>query len=353
MTVLVLIKRKSIKMNLIKLALFFFFGFLLNSCSTDNNKIFWVSGVKSDCTAGEAKMQCLNVHKGENIENASWENFYSSIEGFEYEEGYLHKIEVKESKIDESKVPADGESLKYELVKVIDKQKDMRTELNGDWVLYGLNDAPLTDVVNIPTMSIDLSKEMLSAFGGCNNFTAEIESLTSSQIQLRSIAQTNRACINENAETGFQAALNSIKAYQLKDDMLNFKDADGKNVLTFSKVSSSKANQRMHDIWIATRIDGNPVNRTLPVPRLEINLTKMKVMGSDGCNDFQGAIQEVAEEAFFMGNIASTKKMCPEMETANAFNKALNQVASYKLDGLNLMLKDASGKEVLAFLKGD
>jgi Heat shock protein len=79
----------------------------------------------------------------------------------------------------------------------------------------------------------------------------------------------------------------------------------------------------------------------------------MKIMGNDGCNDFTGEIEEVSMKQLKIGNIASTNKMCRNMETAQSFNKALNQATYYKLDGLNLILFNNENKEVLAFLKGD
>ena len=76
-------------------------------------------------------MPVLNIYKGENLNDPEWENFYANIEGFEFEEGYLQKIEVKEEKLDKSQVPADASTIKYTLVNVLEKQKDLRTELNG------------------------------------------------------------------------------------------------------------------------------------------------------------------------------------------------------------------------------
>ncbi|MDE0562014.1 META domain-containing protein, partial [Algoriphagus sp. NF] len=84
-----------------------------------------------------------------------------------------------------------------------------------------------------------------------------------------------------------------------------------------------------------------------------INLTDLKVFGYDGCNQYSGGIKKVTENQIVFGNLASTKKMCHKMDTAEAFIKAINQVAFYKLEGLNLILMNEENEEVLAFLKGD
>tara|TARA_B100000809_G_C15053464_1_gene499779 strand:+ start:201 stop:1223 length:1023 start_codon:yes stop_codon:yes gene_type:complete len=340
-------------MNQTKLISILFLVIFLNSCSTNKSKIFWVSGIKTECSAGAGKMQCLNVQKSEHFDNANWENFYDKIVGFEFEEGYLQKIEVKEIRLKDSKVPADGSSLKYELVKVLDKKEDTRNGLNGNWTLAKLNDSPINRMVVTPKMTIDLSKKIIFGHGGCNNYTGQIQSLSDSKITTGTIAGTKKACINKNVEFEFHQAINSISTYELNGENLTFYDERGKKILGFIKQQPKTANSKLHDIWAAIRIDGNPINRMSPTPRMEINLTKMKVMGNDGCNEYTGDIKEVTDNQITYGVLVSTKKMCRKMEMAESFNKAMKQVASYKLEGLNLILMDADNEEVLAFLKVD
>jgi len=216
------------------------FGTLLVFACTStkkSNSIYWVSGIKTECSAGAGKMQCLNVHKDENLENPNWEYFYSNIEGFEFETGYLQKIEVKVEELDKANVPADASSLKYTLVKVLEKQKDTRLFL--------------------------------------------------------------------------------------------------------------------HDIWVAIRINGNPINRMTASPRMEINLSSMQVMGNNSCNDYSGRIEKITASEIKFGNIAATEKMCLKMEVADRFDQSLNNSVSYKREDLKLMFYDAQGNESLAFLKVD
>ena len=78
--------------------------FIVSSCTvtekaaSNTNEIWWISGIKTECSGVAEKMNWLNIHKGENTNDPNWENLYSSIEGFEFEEGFLKKIEVKVSK---------------------------------------------------------------------------------------------------------------------------------------------------------------------------------------------------------------------------------------------------------------
>ncbi len=339
-------------MNQTKLISFLFFGLLLNSCSTNKNKIMWVSGIKTECSAGAGKMQCLYVYKGETLDDANWENFYAKIEGFEFEEGFMKKLEIKEGKIDNP--PADGSSIKYTMVKELDKKVDYRANVNGDWTLSRLNDAPVNRSVKLPNMIINLSRMQVSGNGGCNNYTGKITKLTSNTIDFGNIVNTKRAClVNKNIEQEYFTALNSINSFQIKGNNLIFYNEKGDKVFSYLKGINKEPNQRIHDIWTAIRINGNPINRMSAIPRMEINLTEMKVMGNNGCNEYTGGIKEVTDNQITFGVLASTKKMCRKMETSESFNKAMNQVASYKLEGLNLILMNADNEEVLAFLKGD
>ena len=222
------------------------FAILTASCSTQKlttskPQIYWVNSLKVSCT-GVAPMKCLQVQKNKTIKKGKWQNFYSNIEGFKFETGYIYKLSVTEEKIDPAKVPADGSSIKYTLVEVLEKNPDERFAI--------------------------------------------------------------------------------------------------------------------HDIWVLEAIEGVLIpkpaeNDKLQTPVLEINVTEMKVMGSDGCNRIAGAINFLDGEKLEFGNMAVTRMMCNNMEIADNFNKTLPTVRKFKKEGLNLILLNESGKEVLRLKKVD
>lgn len=220
-------------MNPIKLILILFFGFLLNSCSTNTNKIFWVSGIKTECSTGVEKTQCLNVYKGENLDNATWENFYAQIEGFEFEEGVMKKLEIKEEKIENP--TADGSSIKYTMIKELEKKTDYLAKINGDWTLHKINDTPVDKSIKAPNMLIKLSQKQISGIGGCNNYTGKITYLTSNKIKFGNIANTNRACVFKNIEPTYFKALNDANTFQIKGNNLIFYNKKGYRILSYLK----------------------------------------------------------------------------------------------------------------------
>jgi heat shock protein HslJ len=187
-------------------------------------------------------MKCLQIQKGKSIEKGKWQNFYANIEGFDFELGYIFKLAVKEEKIDPAKVPADGSSVKYTLVEVLEKNPDPKF--------------------------------------------------------------------------------------------------------------------RIHDIWALEAIDGKTVERPndndrMQIPSIEINLTEMRIMGTDGCNNFHGSIKSIEEDELKLGPIAATMKMCYNMEIPNKFNVAINKVSAYKIENLKLYFFDEKGRELLRFKKVD
>ena len=90
-------------------------------CSTvklsDNEKILYIAPYKKDCV-GVVKMKCLQVKENK---NDNWQNFYQSISGFNYKDGYEYELVVKTEKIENP--PADASNIKYTLVKEISAVK--------------------------------------------------------------------------------------------------------------------------------------------------------------------------------------------------------------------------------------
>ncbi|CAG9415463.1 MULTISPECIES: DUF4377 domain-containing protein [Providencia] len=82
----------------------------------NNNKVFYIDSSLADCV-GVAPMKCMKVKEKPTDE---WQYFYSSIQGFNYEPGYHYVVEVQQ--FDIPNPPADASSIRYELVKIIEKK---------------------------------------------------------------------------------------------------------------------------------------------------------------------------------------------------------------------------------------
>lgn len=64
-------------------------------------------------------MRCMLVQEDDKIGTEDWEYFYQTIQGFDYEEGFIYDLDVKIITIENP--PADASSLQYQLIKLIEK----------------------------------------------------------------------------------------------------------------------------------------------------------------------------------------------------------------------------------------
>ncbi|HYQ56060.1 MAG TPA: META domain-containing protein [Draconibacterium sp.] len=324
---------------------------LLASCSSQSEyTTFWVNSYKVDCV-GVGPMKCMLVQKGETPEPGKWTNFYSKIEGFKYEPGFIYKLKVKEEQLEN--VPADASSIKYTLVEVLEKKEDAKLALDGSWEALKMNGSVIKlprsrGAGVLPNLLINIRDMQIRGIDNCNNFTGQITEIGENTIEFGAISGTQKMCPDISISKAFNEALLAIKQYELKDNNLIFTDEAGTVLLEFTKATEAKV--LLNDIWVAEIIDGEAVSDAEKAPRLEINSAEMKAMGSDGCNNFTGSIKTLTNTELEFGPLAGTRKMCLDMTFADKFNKVIPQVRSYKIANLKLMLLDEKG-EVLVVLK--
>jgi hypothetical protein len=86
--------------------------------SSAGTKTLFVSEKKADCEGGEGPRKCLQVRSKE---SEPWTFFYSTIEGFTYEEGTKYQLEVEA--VPRPNPPQDASSMKYKLLKIVAQEK--------------------------------------------------------------------------------------------------------------------------------------------------------------------------------------------------------------------------------------
>lgn len=329
-------------------------AFIAQSCSTTKNtSTYYVSGQKTICSSGAGKKECLRTYEGENLNNPTWVNFYAPIEGFEFEEGVLQKILVKKVELKKEDVPADASSIKYSLVEVLEKQKDYQIEITNSWTLVKINNGPLNRMVSVPTLTIDAFTNKILGSDGCNNYHSEITKLNPNNIEFGVAASTKKMCANKNISKEYYEAISKVKFYKIENDKLILMNQNKEELLVFIKKITPKNDLRLNDIWGVVKLGGNPLNKMVEVPRLEINLKEMKIMGNNGCNEYTGEIADLNDNKISFSKIITTQKMCLKMEVSNQFDEALLKTKSYKLEGTLLTFYDENNNELITFLKAD
>ena len=86
------------------------------SSSQGTQMTLFVDAQQADCV-GIVPQKCLLTKTDPNGE---WEFFYDSIEGFNFEEGYVYELLVETFEVENP--PADGSSIRYELVEIVSKE---------------------------------------------------------------------------------------------------------------------------------------------------------------------------------------------------------------------------------------
>ncbi|AML59071.1 putative lipoprotein [Serratia rubidaea] len=88
-----------------------------SASAAGKSETLYVNSRLMDCV-GVAPMKCMQVRQ---TPDAEWELFYTQIEGFVFTPGYRYKLLVNVSELEN--VPADASSLRYVLVKQLEKTK--------------------------------------------------------------------------------------------------------------------------------------------------------------------------------------------------------------------------------------
>lgn len=205
----------------------------LGSCSTSTQAVYWVNSSQVESSTGAGKMQCLQVYKGDNLNKAQWEAFCAPIEGFTFEEGYFKKIEVSEKPLKD--VSAGAPTVAYTLVREIEKEKDSRFDLQGEWKLVSLGGMTVTPEAQ-PTLKLNISEMKVNGSDSCNTFMGSIETLTDKELVFGDLASTLMLCAEKmEVADAFGMAMQKVRQYQLKGDQLLLTDKQGGVLLTFAK----------------------------------------------------------------------------------------------------------------------
>ncbi len=218
---------------------------LFFSCSTKKELstqpyVMWIKGIKVDCT-GVGPMKCLLVQKSENIESGKWEYFYSEIEGFKFQNGTRSKILVSEKKVEDSQVPADGSSIKYKLIEVLEKIPEPIFSLHDIWALETIEQQPIekprsNSGMHIPSIELNLVEMQIMGTDGCNQFFGPIKKVGDNTIEFGNLGASMKLCVDMKLPDRFNQSLVKVTQYERNGMKLLFKDSFGTELLQFKKV---------------------------------------------------------------------------------------------------------------------
>lgn len=219
-------------------------GIISCKTATKNNalntveKTFWINSAKLPCQ-GVGPMSCLQVQDGEKIEEGRWQNFFSNIEGFEYEPGNIYRIVVAVEQLPPP-IPADASSLRYRLVKVISKTADKTLAITDIWLLekVGEYEKPKGMGDKSLTFEINASERRMYGFSGCNTLRGPITKLTETELEFGNLASTMMACgqTNMELERAVSNAFSQTKKYKRDGMLLTLMGAGNEVLMVLRKV---------------------------------------------------------------------------------------------------------------------
>lgn len=217
-----------------------FISFLITNCGSTNiehqNSIFWIHSAKAVCI-GVGKTTCFQIQRGNTVDiNKDWNLFYSQIIGFEYQPGFIYKLRLKVETIENP--PADGSSIKYTLIEVLEKNKDTRYNIHDIYILRSI-DGEKMDFSNLkkhPSLEINITKMMIIGNNGCNNYSGSITALSKNNISFGPLAETKMLCANMEIPTLFSNGISRTASFKKDEQGLHFIDTTNKTVLSFKKI---------------------------------------------------------------------------------------------------------------------
>ncbi|MGD1892701.1 MAG: DUF4377 domain-containing protein [Cyclobacteriaceae bacterium] len=202
----------------------------------EGESVLWVNSLRVPCT-GVAPQRCLQVQKRDSLDDTAWEYFYDTIEGFDFQGGYVYQLVVKEEQLPSEEVPADDPSIRYTLVKVLDKQNDPRLVLNDIWMLESLEGQPIdtTQLIKHPYLEIHLADQRVMGHDGCNQFNGGIELANDQKLVFGVLASTRKMCQQMEVPDKFSRLIGATSTYSLEDNVLRLYDEQQNELMTLGK----------------------------------------------------------------------------------------------------------------------
>lgn len=210
------------------------------------------------------------------------------------------------------------------------------------WVLTSL--AGQAPVATAPTARFEAGR--IQGTDGCNRYGGSYTTRGATIEMGQHMAATQMACAPEvmKQAAAYTAALAAARTWRIEGGNLKLVDASGTIVATFAPQAQSLAGTS----WLATGINNGKGGVVSLVAGTQVSLSFTadgKLGGSGGCNSFSaGYTSEGAQLGFTP--IAATRRMCPVdgvMEQEQAFFKALESVATMRMEGDRLELRTAGG----------
>ncbi len=257
---------------------------------------------------------------------------------------------------------------------IVDNQLHLKNSTGDTILLFNEEDAISLIGTNWEVISYNNGKEavvsvlaetrMTAVFGedgvmagtaGCNSYSAGFET-DGDNIVIGPAASTGMFCAEPEGvmdqEMLYLAAIQNASTYRIDNDRLEIRDASG--ALQASYQAAEQASLSGSAWSLLTHNNGNQamVSTIIGTEITAIFGEDGTLSGSAGCNNYTAGF-EIDGDAISIGPAASTRKLCPEpegvMEQETQYLAAIQNAATYTIDGEKLDIRDANGSGVATY----
>ncbi|NJM06087.1 DUF4377 domain-containing protein [Candidatus Gracilibacteria bacterium] len=204
------------------------------------SQILFVAPELKDCV-GVGPMECMQIAEGK---DGSWSLFYSQIEGFTFEPGFLYELRVRSEQI--ANPPADGASIRYILEEIVSKTAAEPTAPAEDglagssWTLNAISltqDGVLTAPVGEQPVTMQFEEGRAAGNATCNRYTGGYTA-DGSALTFGPAASTRMLCPGDDLnaqEFAFFQVLELTSSYTITGDTLTLLGAEGMALATLTR----------------------------------------------------------------------------------------------------------------------
>ncbi len=73
--------------------------------------------------------------------------------------------------------------------------KKMEKKLQGNWILTSINNQPIEQSQNTPTVQFEANHKVISGTDGCNQYQSSFEMVSKNKIQIAPLSKTKKMCM--------------------------------------------------------------------------------------------------------------------------------------------------------------
>ena len=229
---------------------------------------------------------------------------------------------------------------------------DILKTFDGEWSIVEVNgENVVVNGENHPQLTFTIEESQpgivsVIGFNGCNYLNGAWNIKGAKIVPSGEFISTLKACPDAPYEYAVNQALSQADSYQFTDPS---------NMVLLSSTSTPLMKLRRHNLaflngaWRVTEIEGAAITANV---KIVIDVDEHKIHGNAGCNVLNGDITVNLDKGngIEFKNLATSRMMCPDIATEQAFLLALESVDNAAKGSTpdTAVLKNAAGQTIIS-----